>query len=869
MTQHRKFITGGNIHPWLVLGLLLLLTVLAPAQEVFVKEVRFKNGHIQVASSPNFLKKPKIALVLSGGGSRGISHIGVLKVLEKAGIQPDLIVGTSIGGVVGGLYAAGYSAKEIETFFHTIDWGDMFRDTASRSNLFLEQKNEQDRYIASIRLENWQPYIPNAVTPGQKVLNVLSDLFMLAPYQVKNSFDDLKIPFRAVATDIVHGRKIVLDHGNIAAALNGSLAVPLLFSPVSWDTLLLVDGGVKANLPAGVAREWGADIIIAADVSAELRSREELNAPWEVADQVTTIMTDRNNVREYGDVDILLTPELPRSTNTDFTKVDALIRAGEQEAQIKLEAIHKKLKAFEKESARFLRRELPGDHRIDSLSVLTLSRRMERWVLDGGYSRVTARYSVRRGELHYFFESHSVIDTILFLGNVHVTHQELMDSMRTKVGQVPITRILNDDFDRLRKIYHSRGYSLMEIENVTFRKGVLTIHINEGQVGSIIVSGNKKTRDYVISREFQIPRGSIFNWLDIKKRLANLYGTQLFKRVTADVRRHGQAADVVVHVDEKPSVRVQFGGKGDNDRLFQAYLELSDENLLGRGVKAKAQARVGNRDGWLGLRFRSERIFTSLFTFRGILFYSWEINPRFWNTPYQARYREERTGIRLLLGRQVERFGLVSAEIKAQRIHNEVEEGPISGERTLQLRSFALRSVTDKRDRIDFPTKGEYNYWEWESGNTVLLQSQQGYSKIRLHLETYSRLFNADHVLHLRFDGGLADISTPFSEYFRIGGLRQFYGLLEKERSGRQMMIISAGYRWRLPFKILTPVYLGLRYDLGNVWEQPVLSLRTSELLAASGVSMGWETFLGPLNIAWGQNAFGRKQFYISWGYSY
>ncbi|HHM02611.1 MAG TPA: hypothetical protein ENJ15_06320 [Caldithrix abyssi] len=855
--------------PRLVLPLVLMAVCFTLAQEVFIKETYFHNGHIRVVSSENFPPSPKIALVLSGGGSRGISHIGVLKVLEKAGIQPDLIVGTSIGGVVGGLYAAGYSAREIESFFHTIDWGDMFRDTASRSNLFLEQKKEQDRYIASIRLQDWKPYIPNAVTPGQKVLNVLSDLFMLAPYQVKESFDDLKIPFRAVATDIVHGRKIVLDRGNIAAALNGSLAVPLLFSPVSWDTLLLVDGGVKANLPASVAREWGADIVIAADVSAELRSRDELNAPWEVADQVTTIMTDRNNVKEYGDVDVLLTPDLPRSTNTDFSQVEALIRAGEREAHIKLENIHKRLKSFEKKAGRFLERVLPGGEKTDSLSVLTLSRRMERWVLDGGYKKVTARYMAGRRELHYFFESLAPMDTIIFRGNVHITHHELMDSMRSKVGQVPIARILNDDFDRLRKLYHARGYTLMEIEKVEFTNRILKIFINEGVFGKVTVTGNKNTRPYVISREFQIRPGAIFNWLDVKKRLANLYGTQLFNRVTADVQRHGQTADVEIHVDEKPSVRLQFGGKGDNDRLFQAYLELSDENLLGRGVKAKAQARVGNRDGWLGLRFRSERIFTSLFTFRGILFYSWEVNPRFWHTPYQGRYREERAGIRLLLGRQVERFGLVSAEIKAQRVRNSVEEGLLIPERTLQLRSFALRSVTDKRDRIDFPTRGEYNYWEWESGNTVLLQSQQGYSKIRLHLETYSHLFNANHVLHLKFDGGLADISTPFSEYFRIGGFRQFYGLLEKERSGRQMMILSAGYRWRLPFKIITPVYLGVRYDLGNVWQQPSLSLRTSELLAASGVSVGWETLLGPLNIAWGQNAFGRKQFYLSWGFSY
>ncbi|RMH60842.1 MAG: hypothetical protein D6677_13025 [Calditrichaeota bacterium] len=850
-------------------ALILIALTQVNGDELFTKNAGFKEGRIAIVDSDNFPERPKIALVLSGGGARGMTHIGVLKVLEKNNIRPDFIVGTSIGAVVGGLYSAGYSAGEIEQMFRKINWGDMFRDVPARSNLFLEQKTEQDRYLISIRLKDGVPYIPNAVTPGQKVLNVLSDLFMLAPWQVKENFDDLRIPFRAVATDIVHGRMVVLDKGNLAAALNGSLAVPLLFSPVSWDSLLLVDGGVKANLPVSVAKKWGADIIIAADVSAGLRSREELNAPWEVADQVTTIMTGNNNVREYKDVDVLLHPRLPQTTNNDFSALDTLITLGASETEQHLNDIRRCITDRARKSGRFLfvKNNLTG--RTDSLRLSILSQKMDNWIRNGGYSRVRARYLQKEQRVLYDFTPFAAIDTILIRGAKVISPQEVRDSLRTRTGHIPIVETLREDMERLLRMYHKRGYSLMTITGVHFLNNRLIIDLDEGKVGEIRVTGNRQTRDYVILREFQIAPGAPFNWLDVKHRLANLYGMQLFNRVTADIVRHDRVADIIVRVDEKPSVRVQLGGKADNDRLFQGYLELSDDNLLGRAIKAKLQARIGNRDGWLGGRFRSERIFTSLYTFTGQFYYAYQKNPFKRSDQTFTRYKQEQAGIKLLLGRQVERIGLLSAAIHARRVQITIDQGLVTTVNDLQLRSFILRSVIDKRDRIDFPAKGEFNWWEWEAGNSLILQSEQGFSKLRLHLETYQPLFSSDHVLHFRFDGGISDISTPFSEHFRIGGFKQYYGLLEKEKSGRQLFLLSAGYRWKLPFDIFAPTYLSVRYDFGNIWSKPSLSFKRSELLSAIGGYLGWDTFLGPLYLAWGQNAFGRRQVYLSLGFDY
>ncbi len=201
--------------------------------------------------------KPEIAFALSGGGARGLSQIGVLKALEEAGIKPDLIVGTSMGSIVGGLYAAGYSVDQLDSIAHQTDWNDLLtlNNLSDRRDLFVDQKVTEDRAIFSLRLDGLNPILPTSFNDGQKLANQLNILTFNAPLHSDESFDLLAIKFRAVCTDLITGSLVLLDRGSLSNALRASSSVTFFLAPIKVDSLLLVDGGLVANIPVDIAKE--------------------------------------------------------------------------------------------------------------------------------------------------------------------------------------------------------------------------------------------------------------------------------------------------------------------------------------------------------------------------------------------------------------------------------------------------------------------------------------------------------------------------------------------------------------------------------------------------------------------------------------
>jgi NTE family protein len=230
--------------------------------------------------------------------------------------------------------------------------------------------------------------------------------------------------------------------------------------------------------------------------------------------------------------------------------------------------------------------------------------------------------------------------------------------------------------------------------------------------------------------------------------------------------------------------------------------------------------------------------------------------------------------LRLQVGQQLRRIGQLVGEIRVERVKDfnldgfRQDSSGFKQKQDLELRTFVLRSITDKRDRTDFPTKGIYNHWSWENGNSFLLNSQESYTKVLLNLESYYELY-PDHVGHLRFFGGLGDESLPFSESFRIGGLHSFYGLLDNELYGKQVVLMNFEYRYKLPFQILTDTYISLRYDFGSISSSPNIVLDAEDFFSGIGGYLGFDTFLGPLYLAWGKTSLGRSKIYLSIGFNY
>ncbi|MGR2766280.1 patatin-like phospholipase family protein [Photobacterium ganghwense] len=286
------------------------------------------------AAVPNLAasqERPKIGLVLGGGGAKGAAHIGVLKALEEMQIPVDYIAGTSMGAYVGGLYATGMSADEIESLLNTVNWDKGYKDRVERSERRVREKQQEDRFQISseIGFDWWEIKAPKGFVQGQTMGEILRSTSGNLP--VFDSFDQLPIPFRAVATDIEHLVPVVLDHGDLAAAMQASMSIPGLLPPMALNDRLLVDGGITNNLPIQVVREMGADIIIAVDISNEFRQRDELDSYFSVMDQLTDYMVRDNANRQIEtltDKDVLIRPNIKGIRTADFAQMPLAFERG-------------------------------------------------------------------------------------------------------------------------------------------------------------------------------------------------------------------------------------------------------------------------------------------------------------------------------------------------------------------------------------------------------------------------------------------------------------------------------------------------------------------------------------------------------------
>jgi len=278
----------------------------------------------------------KVGLALSGGGARGAAHVGVLKVLEELGIQPDYIAGTSMGAIVGGLYASGLSPAEIEAAIETVDWINAFKDQPPRQDQSFRRKLEDRSFTVDPKLgfNRGRVQIPLGTKQGQKLMLLLEGY--TGHVARVTGFDELPIPFRAVAADIVTGERVVLDSGSLATALRASMSIPTFFAPVELDGRLLVDGGIASNLPVDVVREMGAEVVIAVDISSPLATREELGSSVAIFHQLNGILirrdTDRQ-IRELTPSDLLLAPDLGEVKTASFDRLPEAVASGETEAR--------------------------------------------------------------------------------------------------------------------------------------------------------------------------------------------------------------------------------------------------------------------------------------------------------------------------------------------------------------------------------------------------------------------------------------------------------------------------------------------------------------------------------------------------------
>lgn len=292
-------------------------------------------------------QRKKVGVVLSGGGAKGVAHIGALKVIEEAGIPIDYIVGTSMGSIIGGLYSIGYTPQQLDSMVRKQDWTFLLSDRVKRSSMSLNERERSEKYVLSLPFtKSPKDVISGGFIKGQNLANLFSDLTV--GYHDSIDFNKLPIPFACVSEDVVDGSEIVFHDGVLSTAMRASMAIPGVFTPVRMDSMVLIDGGLKNNYPVDVAKAMGAEIIIGVDVQNDLKKAGQLSSASDILMQIVGLTSQDNYKKNVAMTDTYIKVDVDGYSSASFTPaaLDTLMHRGEEAAKdqwASLQSLKKKI----------------------------------------------------------------------------------------------------------------------------------------------------------------------------------------------------------------------------------------------------------------------------------------------------------------------------------------------------------------------------------------------------------------------------------------------------------------------------------------------------------------------------------------------
>ena len=405
----------------------------------------------------------KIGLVLSGGGAKGFAHIGVLKVIDELGLKVDYVAGTSMGAIIGALYASGYTGNQLDSIFKSLNFEDVISDNLPRDAKTFYERDNSEKYAVTLPFDKFKIKLPSAISRGQNVYNLLTKLTL--PVSEIHDFSKLPIPFFCIATDIETGEKVILDKGNLAQAITASGAFPSLFRPVIIGNRVLIDGGVTDNYPIDELKAKGVDKIIGVDVQDSLVSRKELTTAPEILLQINNYRTINDMRKKAQKTDVYIKPDIKKFTVISFSEGRKIVESGEKAALSKINelnrllALRKKTKKTKK--ARF---------KIEPKDSITINN-----IILNGNNRYTRAY---------------VLGKLKLKGNSKVSYNKFSEGVNNLVA--------TNNFDsfqyEFKKSKEAEGYDLVanikESEVTTFLK--FGIHYDDLYKSAGLINFTKK-----------------------------------------------------------------------------------------------------------------------------------------------------------------------------------------------------------------------------------------------------------------------------------------------------------------------------------------------------------------------------------------
>ncbi|MFA5512787.1 MAG: patatin-like phospholipase family protein [Candidatus Kapaibacterium sp.] len=854
------------------IALLSLNPKTASAEEVFSFKLPHKDSLL-----------PRTALVLSGGGARGLSQIGVLKALSESGIKFDYVVGTSIGAIVGGLYASGYSPDELEAVLSSANWKEAVALSGSdiRSRLFIDQKQIYDRSLITLNFRDFNFIMPEAATEGTAFDKFLQELIWYGTYQPVTDFNKLKKPFRAVATDLVSGTSVSLSSGNLSKAIRASATIPLRYSPIRVDSMILVDGGILSNLPVKAALEFNPELIIAVNTSSPLYKAGELNSAWAIADQVVSIAMDKF-IKENEDLaDLVIVPELGTYRNDDFSNIDSLVIIGEKSVEKQYNELKdlisgkiytKILKLIEGISIPedgnflthfngfrdnhngFLQARFPSIKSKKDISELVLHLYL---LEDDFYSGFNVEFS--DNDLYVNAQNYPLTKDINLSG-LKIFDGDLEEIIQRYERQPLNSRIKSQISETLLRLLHNKGFTFASLTKFDENNGDVIINTNLGRIDSVIIISDEITESFLVQRELEFQAGDTASSEVFLKSIDNLNSTMIFNNVElVPLKNSKNGINIIVKVSHAPNQTLRFGGRIDNERNAQIGIDFTQENFNNLGTRIILRGILASSYQKTFLNFENTRLFKTELSSSFSIYYvnrdMYEYSPvdmtRNQRFGYERSFniRENRAGGKLLFGTQLEKNGRLFVELRHEfQRYYRFSDSIIP--KFNRVTTAKAATVFDSQNRSDFPTKGRLIELSLESS---ILQDDNnvGFSKATFY---YHDNINLGHlVLRPSLMFGIADISLPFLEFFNLGGEGTFFGFREDEERGRQIFKGSVNYTYRLPINFYFDTYLYGRYDLGAIWLQPD-AIKLSSLRHGFGTGLAFDTPLGSARASVGKS---------------
>lgn len=699
-------------------------------------------------------KRPTIGLVLSGGGARGAAHIGVLRVLEKLYIPIDVVTGTSMGAIVGGMYASGYSVDEIEKLLRETDWDAVFRDEPPRKDRSFRRKRDDFNFMVKLEagLKDGKVTIPKGLLQGQQLLLRLKSLTLSAP----RDFDALPIRFRAVAADIETGEAVTLGKGSLATAMLASMSIPGVFAPVEWNGRLLVDGGFANNAPVQLARELGADIVIVVDLSEEPGGRGKLSSPFSILNQILGFTIQRNTAEQLktlGHEDVLIQPDLSQYSSTDFWRVAEMIDIGVSAANQR-------------------------SQKLENLSVSADA------------------YAGYLASIRHRTASPPVIDKIVINNQSSLGTDVLKSLIDTKVG-------------------------------VTLDPPALAEGIQQ------------------------------------------LYGQNIFERVSYDVLQDGQQTELVVDAKEKgwgPNY-LRFGLNMESDFEGSGYFNLATSHTMTpinkRGGEWRTELQVGHDQRitteWYQPIDRNLRYYV-----RSSLGYSETHIGQYESGQQVADLKVSSSTVSVAAGRQFGNWG----QLEVGAFTGSGSTGTYIGNLSTPKQNFnsgawVVRFGYDQLDSINFPRSGSLVNVTWQSGREELGADAE-YDAMQIN-GLWAGTWNKHTLMLWSSIGGVVDTDVPADNAFSIGGLFNLSGYHRSELAGRYAGVVRVIYLKELGESrsvLNVPVYIGGSLEAGNVWNDRE-DISFDSLRSAGSLVLSVDSPIGPIYLARGFAEGGRSATYL------